>query len=334
MASGSVGYAQGMVADQTQMLQAVVDGLAVYNQSVNPLINDLSFRDVREVMRIAQAPIQFRRSADGGSPESQRQSYRLISVPLEGFESGVMWTIEGLQDAKPGEFQQTFDAVMAGASEREDAEFFRTLFTSQTAGSVGTAYRASWYNGETDVPNYKNNSHFGSAHTHFAGINTTTLALSHVTAAAAHIRHHGYGLGPNSLLAFFNTDAAATIEGLLNISVASSLTTPERIKAQDQGAYGSGIRYAGIEFVFDDNVPSGYFAVVDRSLAPIAKRVHYDPSAQGLKMYQESFNEKYPLAGSYFKDRYGFVVAHLGAGVARQIVATTTYTNPTFRLTN
>jgi hypothetical protein len=334
MANGIVGRSQGYVADQTQLLQIAVDGLTVYNQTADPIISDFCQDVYHQQLRVSQAPKQFNRHSDGGAPEAQRQSYRLINAPLQDFDAGTPWTVIGLQDALPSDIQSDMDAIMAGDVERMEMEFFRCLFTKQTAGSVGTAYQASFYSGETDVPNYKNNTFFGTAHNHYKGLNTTTLALSHLQEAARNIREHGFGLRPNSLVAWFHTDQQDDIENLLNITVASSLNSPGRQRAQDEGGYGTGLPYAGIEIAFNDNVPTGYFAVVDRTVKPLARRLHLQPQYRGLQMYGQSFDENFPLAGKNFLNRYGFVVQRLGAGVAYQLVGSTSYTNPTFRLAN
>lgn len=331
--TGLVGRSQGYVQDQTELLQIVVDGLGVYNQTVDPIVAALCEEVVREVMRVPQAPISFQRHGDGGRPEASRQTYRLLQTPLQDFEAGAPFTVLGLQDALPSDIEATLTGVMAGDAERQEMEFFRAIFTPQTAGSVGTAYRAGFWNGETDVPDYKNTTFFGTAHNHYKGINTATLALSHIQDAIQDVREHGYGLQPGSLVSFWNTAQTKTLENLLNITVASSLNTPSRTRAQDMGAL-SGVEYAGCLFAFNDNVPSGYFTVIDTMVKPLAKRVHLNPAYRGLQIYAESMNQNYPLAGQNFLNRYGFAVRHLGAGTCRQIVASTSFTAPTFRLAN
>jgi hypothetical protein len=320
----------GYIADQTQLLQVIINGLELYNKTVSPMIAALSQDETRETWRVAQAPIPFETAGDGANTLKQVQSYRLLTAPLVSYHTGAAWTIDGLQDALPSDVTSTFDGILAGDVERQETELFKALFTKRTAGAVGTAYQASAWNGETDVPDWKNTTFYGTAHYHYAGINTATLALSHVTAAAQDIKEHGYG--QNTIWALFNSAQAPTVAALLNISVASSLITPERVRSQDQGVW-QGIRFAGIDFIFDDNVPAGYFGVIDPTVTPLRRRVHPNPDARGLQMFSESFDEHYPLAGRNFRRRYGWGWAHLGAGTFRQIVASTTYTNPSWRLT-
>lgn len=329
MPQGSYMASQGYIADQTQLLQVVIDGLANYNKVVTPLIRQLSQDETREIYRVAQAPIPQEIAGDGANTLNQQQTFRLLTVPMVSYQTGVAWTIDGLDDSLPSDITATMEGVMAGDVERQEAELFKALFTKRTAGSVGTAYQASWYNGETDVPNYKNSTFFGVAHNHFAGLNTVTFAPSQVDAAAVHIREHGYG--SRGLWAYFNTAQEAAVMATLNITATSSMATPQRVRAQDEGVH-EGIRSGGIDYYFDDNVPAGYFTVFDPFVIPLRRRVHVNPAARGLRLFGETFNENYPLAGKNFRHRYGFGIAHLGAGVARQLVASTTYTNPTFRI--
>jgi hypothetical protein len=331
MSQGIIGRGQGFIADQTQLLQIAVDGLQAYNMTADAIISDFSEEIIREQVRVSQAPIQFNRHGDGATPDAQRQSYRLLSFPLQAYDAGAPFTVLGLQDSLPSDIQATMDGLMAGDAERMEMEFFRAIFTPQTVGSVGTAYQAGFYNGETDVPSYKNTA-FSSAHFHYLGINTATLALSHIQDAIQDVREHGYGLRANSLIAMFNTAQLKTVENLLNITVSSSMNSPSRVTAQESGGYGTGLMFAGCEIIFNDNVPSGYFAVIDRSIRPLGRRVHVDPQYRGLQMYRETYDQNYPLAGTKFLHRYGFSVRHLGAGTCRQIVASTSFTTPTFRL--
>lgn len=334
MPQGFVGAAQGYVADQTELLQIATDGLSIYNQSADPIIADFTEPVYMQEIRVSQAPIQFNRHADGGAPEGQRQSYRLLNIPLQEFEAGTPFTVVGLQDSLPSDVQATMDGVMAGDAERQEAEFFRCILTPKTAGSVGTAYTASWWNGETDVPDWKNNTFSGTAHYHFAGLNTVTLSLAHFQTMKRDIQEHGYGLRPGSLVCFLNNQEGTALENLLNINVSSSLTTPSRVASQEDGAYGQEIRFSGIRFIVNDNVPAGYLVMVDSSIRPVAKRSHLNPAYRGLQMYAQTFNENFPLANQQFLNRYGFGARHLGAGTCRQLVASTSYTSPSFRLAN
>jgi hypothetical protein len=330
--NGVNNFQQGAIVDQTLLLQEIRDGLGVYNTQQSPVIDMFSEQTVRQTLRVSQAPKQFKRDADGGSPESQKAVYRLLNVPLDDWGLGSEFTVKYLQDALPSDIINEVDSAMRGDVELVDALFWRAVFTKRTVGSVGTAYQAGFYNGETDVPPYKNNS-FGSAHFHYLGANSTTYTLAIHRAMKKDLQEHGYGLLPNSIHAYFHTDQINDLMGLINSNTTIlQAITGQREKGIDSGVVGTGIVIEGVVIHIDDNAPSGYVAMLCTDVKPVAKRVHFTPAYQGLQVYKQSEIEGYPLAGIQFLRRIGFAVQHLGAGTCRQLVASTTYTNPTFRL--
>jgi hypothetical protein len=333
MPTGLSGYAGGAISDQTLLLQDIRSELAVYNKTADPWIDRLSEKTTRQTLRVAQAPKSFRQKADGGSSNSSNVVYRLLTVPFRTYDLNSEFTVEWLQDALPSDVLGEMAAAIAGDVELVNALFFASMFTKQTAGSIATAYQSGFYNGETDVPSYKNNS-FSSAHSHYAGLNTVTLALSHIQSMKTDIQEHGYGLRPGSLYLFANSAESSKLLNLSNTNASSTVLqamTLQREKGIDHGVVGTGWILEGVQIVITDDVPSGYLGMVAADVKPIAMREHFNPSYQGLQDYTESFNAQYPLAGMKFMRRVGFAVQHLGAGTCRQLVASTTYTNPTFR---
>lgn len=334
MQTGIQGYSGGAISDQTLLLRDIRDGLVIYNSKVSPIVALFAEPTIREKLRVNQAPKSYRLKADGGNSESTRSTYRDLNVPFKTYDLNSEFTIEWLQDALDSDVMNEMRTAMLGDIELVESLFWQSVLTKQTVGSIGTAYQAGFYNGETDVPSFKNNS-FASAHYHYLGLNTTTLAKSHLQSMRMDIQEHGYGLIPGSLHAFMNTANSNALEALMDTNAASTILqamTAMREKSIDQGVVGSGVMFDGIIFHFDDNIPSGYIAMMATDVKPIAQRNHFRPEYQGLQIYQESVNDGYPLLGSKFMRRIGFAAQHLGAGTCRQLVASTTYTNPTFRL--
>jgi len=333
MPTGQYGFAAGAISDQTLLLQDIRSELEVYNKTIDPWVDRLTEPTIRQTLRVAQAPKSFRQKADGGSSNSSNVVYRLLSVPFRTYDLTSEFTIEWLQDALASDVMSEMAAAIAGDVELVNALFFAALFTKQTVGAIGTAYQAGFYNGELDAPSYKNNS-FGSAHFHYLGLNTTTLALSHIQAMKIDIQEHGYGLRPGSLYLFANTAQSDDLANLSNTNASNTVLqaiTAMREKAIDQGVVNTGWMIEGVQVVITDDVPSGYLGMVAGDVRPVARREHFRPEYQGLRDYTESYNSQYPLAGMRFMRRVGFSVQHLGAGTCRQLVASTTYTNPTFR---
>jgi len=334
MSNGMIGYAQGYIADQTQLLQTIVDGLAVWNKSEDPLVSLLCAEETREIARVAQAPLTFQPHGDGANPDAQKQTYRLLQFPLSSYSLSAPFTKLGLQDALVDDVIATANGAMAGDAERITCELMRAIFTKRTAGSVGTAYQAGFFNGETDAPNYGNFSNYGSAANHYAGLNTTTFAKSQIVAAVEAMNKFGYGMNPSTCVALFNTDQKSDVSAVMDSTASIGIiATPERIRALDQGVQAD-IRIEGVRCIFHPWVPSGYFAVIDAATKPLAKRVHPNPEYRGLMIDGPNISSpRDPLVGAEYLRRVGFAVRHLGAGVCRQLVGSTTYTNPTFRLT-
>ena len=333
MPTGQNGIAAGAISDQLQLLQDIRSELAIYNKSIDPWVDRLSEKTIRQTLRVAQAPKSFRQKADGGNSNSSNVVYRLLNVPFKTYDLNSEFTVEWLQDALPSDVMAEMAAAIAGDVELVNALFFASMFTKQTVGSSGTAYQAGFYNGETDAPSYKNNT-FGAAHYHYLGLNTVTLALSHIQSMKTDLHEHGYGLTPGSLYLFANSAESSKLLNLSNTNASSSVLqamTLQRQKGIDYGVVGTGWVLEGAQVVITDDVPAGYLAMVAADIKPIAMREHFHPGYAGLQDYTESYNAQYPLAGMRFMRRVGFAVQHLGAGTCRQLVASTTYTNPTFR---
>ena len=333
MPTGISGYTGGAISDQTLLLQDIRSELAVYNKTSDPWIGRLCEPTIRQTLRVAQAPKSFRQKADGGSANSSNVVYRLLTVPFKSYDLNSEFTIEWLQDALHTDVMAEMAASIAGDVELCNALFYASMFAKQTVGSIATAYQAGFYNGETDAPSYKNNS-FGSAHYHYLGLNTTTLALSHIQSMKTDIQEHGYGLRPGSLYLFANTAQSAALLNLSNTNASNSVLqamTMQREKGIDYGVVGTGWVLEGAQCIITDDVPSGYLGMVAADVKPVSMREHFNSSYHGLQDYSESHNPQYPLAGMKFMRRIGFAVQHLGAGTCRQLVASTTYTNPTFR---
>lgn len=335
-------YQQGAIVDQTLLLQDIRDGLGVYNTSVDPVVALFSEDTIRQTLRVSQAPKVFQRNADGGSPESSKMLYRLLNVPIDDWDLSSQFTVKWLQDALPSDIVAEVDGAMRGDVELINALFHRTVFLPQTAGAVGTAYQASFYNGETDVPAYKNNS-FSAAHYHYLGANSATYTLTVHRDMKKDIQEHGYGLSPGSLHLFIHTDQVGDIMALINSNTTIlQAITGQREEGIDKGLIGTGIMIEGVMIHVDDNVPSGWCSMLASDVKPLARRVHYNPAYQGLQLYNpitgislaDFAGTDFPLTGAQFLRRVGFAVQMLGAGTVRKLVASTTYTNPTFRLGN
>lgn len=331
---GYQGYQGGAIFDQTLLLRDFVDGLSNYNATEDPIIKMYTSDTIRQISRVPQAPLDFGRAADGGNPYISRMQFRDLSFPLDNHDLDLAFTRLYLQDANPNDIAATLDAAVKGDVALVNAKFYKAALTKQSSGAIGTPYQAGFYNGETDVPPYKNST-FSSAHFHYLGLNTITLALSHIEDMKADIQEHGYGQEMNSLNLHINSAQVKAVMSLINSNgTILQAITGQRAKAIDEGIFGTGIAIEGVVIHVDDNVPAGYLLMLASDVQPLQKRLHINPQFQGLQTYQDNPNEQYPLMDLKMLRRIGFAGALLGAGTCRQLVASPTYTNPTFRLGN
>ena len=322
-------YSEGFIANQSQLLQEIIDGLDVYNTTQDPLIAMFCREMVRETARVPQGPLGFDEEGEGANPDAKKMQFRLLSFPLRTFDLSTPFTRTGLEDSLPSDIQDTFNAAMAGASERDLFGLINALFVKRTAGAIGTAYQAGFWNGETDAPPYGNFANTGAI-SHYVGLNTTTLATGHITAAVEQLNKFGFAKNLASVVALFSTDQQSDVEAMMDNS-STMFGTPQRVQAVDNGVL-SGVKVGGVQCVFHSYVPSGYFGVFDISQKIVGRRVHLDPRYRGLRMYGPNIADpNEPLVDSYFRMRMGYAVRQLGAGALRQIVASPTYTNPTLR---
>lgn len=146
--TGSSGYIQ----NPTQLLQRIEDGLSVFNETPDPLIDLLSEDHFELETSVDQAPSDFEREGEGSLPGAQKLQWRDLKFPLETFDMRTSWTKTGLEDSREDRVLREANAAMKGWAVREVGLLAAAIFRNRTAGAIGTAYEASFYNGETDVP--------------------------------------------------------------------------------------------------------------------------------------------------------------------------------------
>lgn len=328
MPMGFQDASRGVIESQAKQLDVFINALELYNSQTDPLISLLTQDYITQTAQVPQGPLEMRIEAQGVQAEMQSVSYRDLLFPFAKFETAPVWTRSGWEDAQQQTISDTFQAALKGDIELQHGLVTDAIFTKRTVGAIGTAYRAGFWNGETDVPSFGENT-FGSAHYHYKGINTTTLAASHLEACVEDILEHGFG-GP--FIGLFNTAQISDVSPLFDTTV-NSINTPQRQKVIDAGAQAGGM-VKGVDCMFAHWVPAGYFAVLSLAVKPLARRLHPDPQYRGLTMVMPNEASSDPLIDAYLRRRVGIGVARLGAGTVRQIVASTSYTNPTLRYSN
>ena len=325
-------FQEGTIADQTRLLQVAVDGLGVYNDNPDPMIDRLTALVTLETVKVSQAPKEFTKDADGSSGLRTRAVRRLLNTPLLDYSLADEFTVKALMDMREDDLIMEIDTAIKGDADLVNSLFWFTMFTKKTVGSVATAYQASFYNGETDVPPYRQNA-FAAAHFHYLGSNTATFTRAVFDSMVSDVQEHGYGLEPGSLTLACHSSDADDVVALFNASTGIlQAGTPSRTAAIDRGVRAPGVMLGGVMLRVDDYAPPGYFAMYSSNESILNRREHSEANFRGLMIFREAgFSPEFPLAGTKFMRRLGFSARHLGAATFRQVVGSTTYTNPTFR---
>lgn len=325
-------FQEGVVADQTRLLQVAVDGLGVYNENPDPIIDRMTRQEVRQTVKVTQAPKDFMKHADGSSGLITRNVKRLLNTPILDYTLRDQFTVLALMDMREDDIIAEVDTAIRGDADLMNALFWSAMFTKRTAGAVDTAYEPSFWNGETDVPAYRNNQ-FTAAHYHYKTSGGTTLTKAVFDDMIQDIQEHGHGLTPGSLECVVHSTHKDDVEAMVNQS--SNILqagTMNRERAIDSGFRGVKVMIAGVTIRVDDYCPPEYVGMYDTTEAILTRREPEDAQYQGLMLFREGgFSPEFPLAGSVFMRRVGMRPRLLGAATFRFLDAGGTYTNPTFR---
>lgn len=330
MATGLRGYSQGFIADQTQLLQDIRDGLHMYNEQVDPLIGMFCEPTVRERLRVSQMSISAAIEADAGTPDNQHAVFRLLNTRFSAWHWQTTWTKQGIEDSLGSDVDSTVRQMFITDRELLTQLFFHACFTSHgTPNTIGTASTVGFYNGETDVPDFESSAFNGAAQAHYVGTANTALGRAEVSTLIRLVQNKGYGRSPGTLTLFVNN---AQSEDVMNIQDPGSgvvTGTPNRVNAIDNGVWNTGLRINGCNVVVNNNVPANYVLLLASDVKPLSIREHLNPSVRGL-MFEPGANLGYPLVNSLFRRRVGFSVQHMGAGAALRL-GNASWASPTFR---
>ena len=182
--------------------------------------------------------------------------------------------------------------------------------------------------GITAPPNYGENS-FVAGHTHYITSGADTLTLPNCTTCRHHIIQHGV---KGSIVGFINsTDEGAITNSLMPTNAGVQVSNPITDKVVVDNVIGV---LGGITWIVTESMPSGYVLVVGTNASigadkPVRLIEPTNTSFRGLRII-EGARPAYPIFGSQYKSHIGGKVFHRGWGVAMQLTAEATYSNPTF----
>lgn len=317
----------GKIVNQTRVLAEIQDGLDLYNEEPSELVARLSFLVTKDKRRIAQGALVFGEETEGALPPLQRIIYRNLLFPMKVWDVATGWTKTGLEDATEDEIKNTANAALIGDANKVNARMATAIFVPRASGSAAneTGYEASFWNGENDIPDNGEITFTGTPHYHYKGTGTTTFSVSMIDECIEDLHEHGFN-GP--YIAIFNiaqvSDVRDTLEG------SGVAVTPLRAQLIDRGVH-SGFSFGGVDYIFVNWAPAGYFAVLSTDVQALGRREHEDADARGLQIYQKNRNDTAPLLDTMWRHRYDFRVAQQGAGTVRQLTGSSTYTPPTLK---
>lgn len=309
--------------DPQALLKEFQEGISIYNeQELNALVQLLTYPTTKDKAKVPQQGLSFKPAAEGVNADKMKAALREVGFDFNDYDLGLLFTIQGFQDMTQEELDENLSQVLqADRMLLAFLIFQRMLVPHSTVGAL----TGGFWNGELDVPDFRMNKFAGTAHTHYLISGATTIALDDLSEAKRHIRHHGYGMAPNSLHMFINSQQVKEAEDLTGWSDAN------KTALQVGGLNALGQIDEWIVHP-EDWVPTGYLVGVSTDVKPIGLRKHTKPQYQGLQIFAPNEGTAYPLKDAQYMRRVGTGVAHRGAGIVMQLAATGSYTAPTMSL--
>jgi len=316
-----------------------------YNAAMNQMLGDFAVRTTlyQERFRLPVAAGELQPSDEYSRSIMTRRPdmpYYDVAYPLKQWDDRIGWTQLFLAKATGARIQEDIDASQQRDRLTMIKDLLRSLMykTNYTWNDEerGVLNIKRLLNGDGVIPPAYAGKTFDGTHTHYFGANTATITAAVYTTVYEHLREHGLG---SNVIVEIARNLETTTKGLTAGGfVASPEFTDSRVvlpagqvtayaRLQDPRAIG---RIANMEVRVNDNLPDNYlFAYDAASDPPLAFREDEQPALNGFRNIQDNPSDNYPLRNSFFVRRAGFGVRNRANGVAVQIVASTTYTDPT-----
>lgn len=288
----------------------------------------------------------MQRRADGArGPAVKAYGSWDVAYPLYDYGEQVAATDIDMAYMTPAELDRHVQTVINGYANAVRRDILTALLikdnVTYTDKRNGTLTCVPLANGDSVTYPPVLGSVTEATESHYYGTNYATASISDTNDPVVTIineleEHFGTSTGNNNIVVFINNAENAKITSLTNF-----IDTPDRyvqegtqtplpsgtpgIPGKILGRHRSGAWISEWRYI-----PSGYmFGLHTDVPAPLKQRV--DPAETGLPqgLALMSTSAEYPLEASEWRARFGFGVANRLNGVALQLVASTTYTNPT-----
>lgn len=342
-----------------EMWGELIDATTAYNEARSVIASLLSYQTTATGDAVLQSVISelFDEATEFGVPMGiSEPSYLKLGYNLRDYDKSLRATWRYIRDASAEQIQDRVRRIFEADNRLVTGLVLQRLFspTPYINDQMLTCY--GLWSGDGIAPPAHMGQTFDGDHQHHLATNSTALRPSHFEAMRKHVMHHGYAeTQAAQLILFIHPDDVETsgmtawragieytagetpnFDFIVSSSAPAYLTTqhiegtPPPPEYNSLPVLGS---YAGVFVIQSYFVPKGYVALaasggpnsIDN---PVAVRQHANPAYQGLRLIPG--NSQYPLVDSFFARAIGVGVRHRGAAVVAQIVASTTYTEPTF----
>ncbi len=335
------------------------EATSVYNEQRDAIASLLSYRTTQPGDAVPQAVISemFEEASEFGIPTGiSEPSYLKIGYTLKDYDIAMRSTWRFLRSATSEQVQDQVRRIYEADNRLINSLILQRLFSPSqyTNDHMLTAY-GLWTGTDGLTPPSHMGKTFDSTHRHQLTTNGPSFTPMHAEAMIGHVKHHGYGTTQRAqfILLMHPDDvessgmtawrAGVAVGGVtpkydfIVSSSAPAFLTAEHVEGTKPPANYHGLpvlgSYGGAFVVHSYFIPQGYVALVasagpNSSDNPVAVREHERSAYHGL--LQIPGRGQYPLQDSYFRRTVGVGVRHRGAAIVCQIVAGTTYTEPTF----
>ncbi len=266
-------------------------------------------------------------------------TYFDVAYPLVTWDDRKMWTQLYLAQASGTDIDADVDDATARDrwtlfTEIRKAVMFSANYTfnDERRGALGIK---RLLNGDGTIPPPVRTRTFDGSHTHYIGTNNATLTSAFLRDSVyEHLAEHGLN---GRIVLEIAENLRETVEAMTGFYPAASsqdpnldlVTADQKSTARVGSARAIG-RIHNMEVRVDEFMPDDYGMATDTAAdPPIAMRVDSVAELQGFRMVQDSPNDNYPLRNAFFQRRVGFGIRNRLNGVAFQVVASATYTDPT-----
>lgn len=266
-------------------------------------------------------------------------TYFDVAYPLATWDDRKMWTQLYLAQATGEDIDRDVDDATARDrwtlfSEIRKAIMFKTNYTFND-DRYGALAIKRLLNGDGTIPPPIRTRTFDGTHNHYLGTNNATLTSAFLRDSVyEHLAEHGLN---GRVVLEIAENLRDTVEAMTDFYPAASSQDPnldlvdtDRISTARVGSARAIGRIHNMEVRVDEFMPDGYGLATDVAAdPPIAMRVDAQAELRGFRMVQDSPNDNYPLRNAFFQRRVGFGIRNRLNGVAFQVVASATYTDPT-----